>query len=849
MPPKYKKYIPYVAGRESSSTALSPDEEQRFQKEIRDSEWFKEFHQKYGEEPNLDDPQYDYRKAWKSGVKPERYEYDENAYHWPSKTPSGEDLKSKDHPTRWKTDYQEATGQNPDATGISEEEGKKRLKAVPKYKKYAAYKPKAPVVAEDNSWTRWAERKARGLGSGFMGVLGDFSQAAREGPSLRETLSPYIGETLSKVIPTVSEPPEFGPSLKWEPPTTEDIRKRIDEYTQGRLEPQSPGERIEDKALEFFGASLPLGWLQGGLAGVKAAMSLPGIISNLFAGGTSQALEESGASPITNIIGTTIAGILGHKIAQPAAEVVAHPVQALKELPKLPKKMAAKVIAKTSVYNPEIEASSKRLGIRPLASQLMDNRMLRATETFLKDSAFSGDHYQRLLGDMSEQTKAAWERALESVSPDIRYSYDVSEDALKQLSKNAEIAKANYDQLYEKAGAQIPSDELIEFRHTLNALNKNRRILQNTALNKGQRAVALEAIEEMRTKLTTEATNNMVEAETKRFESVNGKKPTPKQSALIQDRCRRAVAKGHGKVRPTLLMGTKSSINDFVDFDIQGGMKKRLLSVGAANKADIAIYGKKNPGFKQIYDLAEATFGDAAKRLRNDVIDSIIRGKKPEAILQKMNTVSGARRVRDALATNPDGKRIYNSLRRAKLNEMFLGKMVDAEGKVKYQTFATALKDPKKQRLMVELLGPQNYKRVQDLQKFSANLAATSAEFANPSKSGTKVADISAGVKLVAKAGAAVAAYSVSGLAGVVGAFMAPRVMAKLLTNAEFVDYLIEAGKASRAGNMTKVNAIYEKALPLFLNEVRSLSSEEESSQEKGNVRRSTNRLDALQQQ
>ena len=65
------------------SSKLDPDEETKFQKWIKSTEWYKEFRKEYKEEPNLNDSEYDYRAAWKAGIQPERDPYDKNRYHWP----------------------------------------------------------------------------------------------------------------------------------------------------------------------------------------------------------------------------------------------------------------------------------------------------------------------------------------------------------------------------------------------------------------------------------------------------------------------------------------------------------------------------------------------------------------------------------------------------------------------------------------------------------------------------------------------------------------------------------------------------------------------------------------------
>lgn len=98
-------------------------QEQDFQAGIKKTEWFKEYVKEYGEEPDLNTKDYDYRSAWKAGIRPQRDPYDKNRYHWSSSNPeTGEMLKSKEHPTAWKEEYMKQTGKNPDEAGITKEQ-------------------------------------------------------------------------------------------------------------------------------------------------------------------------------------------------------------------------------------------------------------------------------------------------------------------------------------------------------------------------------------------------------------------------------------------------------------------------------------------------------------------------------------------------------------------------------------------------------------------------------------------------------------------------------------------------------------------------------------------------------
>ena len=106
----------YTIAPQAKTPTLTLDEENAFQNDMTSSDWFNTFKQKYGEPPNLDAKDYDYRAAWKSGVKPMSYEYDDMP-HWPSTTDSGESLKARNHPSAWMEDYMQLTGRDPHEGG------------------------------------------------------------------------------------------------------------------------------------------------------------------------------------------------------------------------------------------------------------------------------------------------------------------------------------------------------------------------------------------------------------------------------------------------------------------------------------------------------------------------------------------------------------------------------------------------------------------------------------------------------------------------------------------------------------------------------------------------------------
>lgn len=79
--------------------------------------WRNDFQARFGEAPNMADPGFNYGLAFAGGARPERYEHDGGARHWPSSVPVAPmgdvSLKSDDHPTAWMEGFMQRTGVDP----------------------------------------------------------------------------------------------------------------------------------------------------------------------------------------------------------------------------------------------------------------------------------------------------------------------------------------------------------------------------------------------------------------------------------------------------------------------------------------------------------------------------------------------------------------------------------------------------------------------------------------------------------------------------------------------------------------------------------------------------------------
>ena len=220
--------------------------ELEFQRAIRNTEWFKEFVGEYGEEPNLDSGDYDYRKAWAAGIRPERSKHDAGRYHWASSTPTGEMLKSKNHPTAWKEYYARTYGVDPDDVGAStrlflgHEKGlRKQLNMgnVPADQYLQGLLSQAEGLVPDlaNLDPQQAlQFLVSPKGSSVLAELANRDKAARGGRGFYEQANADLGELASSFrLPSMSVPSFNMPTI------------RIPQSTQAKIEGRNAAARGE----------------------------------------------------------------------------------------------------------------------------------------------------------------------------------------------------------------------------------------------------------------------------------------------------------------------------------------------------------------------------------------------------------------------------------------------------------------------------------------------------------------------------------------------------------------------------------------------------------------------------
>ena len=94
----------WLMGSVAAQDTYNPDEG-AFQAGIRATPWYDEFVAKYGEAPDLNTPDYNYRAAWAAGARPDVRDPYDQLLHWDSR------FKGENHPNRYVGGIDTLTGQ------------------------------------------------------------------------------------------------------------------------------------------------------------------------------------------------------------------------------------------------------------------------------------------------------------------------------------------------------------------------------------------------------------------------------------------------------------------------------------------------------------------------------------------------------------------------------------------------------------------------------------------------------------------------------------------------------------------------------------------------------------------
>lgn len=258
--------------------------------------------------------------------------------------------------------------------------------------------------------------------------------------------------------------------------------------------------------------------------------------------------------------------------------------------------------------------------------------------------------------------------------------------------------------------------------------------------------------------VSTSRLNNLVETIESDL-SLGAVKSTEQQSVLnILDKIKSDIQTSDGVYKaapPQVLMNDKIALNDIINYEAQGGTKRLLRNIVSEIDKSLKRYGKLyDKEFLKNYTKANQGFAEHAKTFRNKSIANILKEQTPERVLKTMDTIDGIGKIEKALSKTPEGRFLYEALKRNKLDDIFSKSMVNSmENQLKIGQFKNIFENSKNEQLIRRLLQPQDFKRLRNLARNADSIQKAGAKFMNPSKSGVVIQDVAVIGKLIADLG------------------------------------------------------------------------------------------------
>lgn len=666
-------------------------------------------------------------------------------------------------------------------------------------KDWSKYKITSEPVQEKSRWDKY---KVKDSTIEEPVKESEYSQVPYIAPMAREAISRFIGfpRALSDLadIPSdylvkklfgedVSKRIE-GSRVKPFLPSSEQVKGIIDIATKGGAKPVSTGEKLAAEGTGFLAESVfPLG------VATKGAKLLPSVTqaSSAFGAGVGSKLAEENELGLAGQLASTVAGAkagsLATRGAKSAVNLVKNPVKELAENPLLRPKSTPNVRA--------VIQAAKDLDIPLPYSAITESSTQKAGEKILQTNPFSKETYKELFSKTNDAFVDNYKKVLDRISAK---SFLSSTEAGYTSKADIKTSRDLHRKLHNDA-----YDKLEDYA------SKVKKTYSRTGLST------------LSTKFISKLDKSLL-ASTEEIGVIDKFKK-------LKDNLENLKLKGEN-VTIEQLLATERSLNDILQYEVQGGSKKLLHHIKNQVTSKLDNYGKIDKTFGALHKRAKGLFAEHADTYRNDLIESILFGEKPELILSKMDSIGEIEKIRKSLSITKQGKETFDALKRFKLEEYIGKKVIDVgSGEVKYKSASTIFADPTKAPLIEELVGKQNYNQIKKLQKVSEGINKGFVEFANPSGTAHTTYAITAPMAALGSMFTGISTGSLPFVVAGVGQVVAPKVMSKLLTNDKFLKY---ASEASLAGNAKKKKA-YIRAFTGMMHEFQNAVKEMEDVYEK----------------
>ena len=510
------------------------------------------------------------------------------------------------------------------------------------------------------------------------------------------------------------------------------------------------------------------------------------VLRGVGAGAALELAEDNEFGPIGTIAAAIVGDVAGggvSAVAKGAKNLVTNPKKKLAEL--------------TAAFTPkdklnlqkDIIKEFREAGLQADLGTITDSNLVKMTQARLSQSGLTGKALQEFREGLTNQIKEEYKVLADALGEAKHASTHeagmIAKEGMKSI-READLEATR--KLYQNANNALKESSYVESKKLSESIAKLEKELKPGSIKSVEQNAVLNALEKIKKDIHT---------------------PSGKlKLSSVKD-----------------LMNNKIALNDIINYEVQGGAKQLLKGIVGELDRAIISHGKENIPFVRNYVNANKRFSQHAKTFRNKTAKQLMNAEDPSQLINKMGTVQGIKEMSTILSKTPEGKKIFEELKRFKLDKMIGDNLVDSTSQqVKLGTFSKLLEKGKNKEIAKELLGKEGFKRLERLQKNSGRLADSTNKFFNASQSGVVATDAAILAKGMTALGNALAGNP-WGIIKILGGILGARRLSKLLADPEFLKLAEDVILASEKGNQQAIFMTIERIKPYILEAMQEIKS------------------------
>lgn len=643
---------------------------------------------------------------------------------------------------------------------------------------------------------------AKGAASGFGGSSLDTAALIYNLPAMLHNLQVQLTQGMTPEQLSQAGLGEYAMAqeVPMIPSATEAIEKGIDVVTGGYTETPEELKHLYE-GVKFAGS---LGGLGGAAKGAgklgakgletfanKLGTTIPTELAGAVATGTAMNKLGEEYGPLAGLVGGAATGAVTTKGLQGLKDILTGKSSSLGEM------TIGKAISLMGEPVQAVEHLAKKYNL----DLPFNIRIQGPTANFMANigmsSIFRAKKYNDLLEKAPKQLVDNITKKIDTIHPENLGSKEVSQQYKEFLQKEQEKVQSEYGELYDKARSYLKPNEKISMNHTVSALKDLKDMLSAPSPSAPQKFV-MRKVNELADHL---GILQKVSAPRGFTQEQWMESPQLYQKVIEQlEKNPQVSAKLHDMIqqRKAFLFDT--------DYGEIRGTKALLGRLTSALNKDIS--NSSNKEFIENWKAANSFYKmEAANRVRSDLANSLTEGTFPTQAYDFMTTPARIDELKKIIGTSSKGAALFNSLKRAKLNDVLIDKIIDKDGNIRHANFvSTFSKGNKQQDLLKTLLGKENYNELSELTELSKAFSKASQQFQN--FSGTtktyqdlfKIASLGKGLFDIATGGGTT--LFLSGI----GSTAAPYIASHLLSNPRYINAAVKFGEAIKNKNISGVS-------------------------------------------